>query len=275
MIEQIMNDDAFRQILNYLDLSWSGYRKVRKGVKRRLQRHMQVLGIRKVDDYRELLSTNRHVRHRCEHLMMVTVTRFFRDQRFWQLLPHIWLPYLVQRFGQLRLWSAGCAGGEEVYSLVLIWLEAIRKQLIMPKALAVLGTDADYRNLRRAQAACYQDGSLKAVPAAIRERYFRRCAFSDCYTFAPGIPLPIQFQRHEFSFPLPEPWPADGFQLLLVRNSILTYYRKPLCDHLLAGLLHYLEPGGLLVVGARETVSIATHHVHPCPQLPFVYIKGA
>jgi len=72
-----MDDGQFRILLEYLQYSWTGYRKVRKGVKKRMQRHMQQLGCRNVMDYLKILDLEPGTRHECELLMTVSISRFF------------------------------------------------------------------------------------------------------------------------------------------------------------------------------------------------------
>ena len=108
----LMDDDQFRKLLEYLDYSWSGYRKVRKGVKKRICRHMQQLGCRNTPDYLHVLDQQENRRQECELLMTVSISRFFRDRRLWQMLEHQWLPAMIAKNpSKMKVWSAGCAAG--------------------------------------------------------------------------------------------------------------------------------------------------------------------
>ena len=107
-----MDDRHFRQLLDALGLSWSGFRKVRKGVKKRVARHMQQLGCRDMDAYVARLETDTIVRLECERLLSVSISRFFRDRRLWETLQGHILPELATAFSTgIRMWSAGCACG--------------------------------------------------------------------------------------------------------------------------------------------------------------------
>ena len=81
-----MSDQQFRQLLNKLGLSWDGYRKVRRGVKKRICRHMQQLGCRTMKEYFFALDQSKDARQDCERLMTVSISRFFRDPTFWESL---------------------------------------------------------------------------------------------------------------------------------------------------------------------------------------------
>ena len=81
-----MDDAQFRKLLEFLRYSRAGYRRVRKGVKKRIHRHMQQLGCRDITAYLNLLENQTDYRYECELLMTVSISRFFRDRRLWQML---------------------------------------------------------------------------------------------------------------------------------------------------------------------------------------------
>ena len=83
-----MDDAQFRKLLEFLRYSRAGYRRVRKGVKKRIQRHMQRLGCRDITAYLSLLENQADCRYECELLMTVSISRFFRDRRLWQMLEN-------------------------------------------------------------------------------------------------------------------------------------------------------------------------------------------
>lgn len=93
-----MDDAAFRQLLDYLNLSWEGYRKVRKGVKKRIRRHMRTLGCGTLPAYFRILDREPALRQDCDRLMTVSISRFFRDRELWRALRERLLPNLARRF---------------------------------------------------------------------------------------------------------------------------------------------------------------------------------
>jgi len=109
-----MDDKLFRQLLEYLGLSWQGYRNVRKAVQKRVCRHIQGLGCRNMREYLEQLQRSEEVRRQCELMMTVPISRFFRDQRLWEVLGSQILPELIEIYkDRIGVWSAGCACGSE------------------------------------------------------------------------------------------------------------------------------------------------------------------
>lgn len=111
-----MEDPEFRMLLGHLGLSWPGFRKVRKGVKKRVRRHMVKLNCSDVEEYLLELDRSIEVRRQCERLMTVSISRFFRDKGMWAVLGEEILRGLMNtHLEKISIWSAGCASGEEVY----------------------------------------------------------------------------------------------------------------------------------------------------------------
>ena len=81
-----MDDRQFRRLLHHLGLSWTGYRKVRKGVKRRISRQMQGLNCPDMAGYLHVPKRDTEAGDECRRLMTVSISRFFRDRRLWDLL---------------------------------------------------------------------------------------------------------------------------------------------------------------------------------------------
>jgi chemotaxis methyl-accepting protein methylase len=167
-----MDDDQFRILLEYLNYSWAGYRQVRKGVKKKIERHMQQLACRSVTDYLKILSHDPDQHHECELLMSVSISRFFRDRRLWEMIQSRWLPNLIAKVAtELKIWSAGCACGEEVYSFKIIWDRLGQRFEHLP-ALALLATDRHPHYIERARSGIYNRSSLKGGPGSLARRLF-------------------------------------------------------------------------------------------------------
>ena len=117
-----MDDEGFRQLLNRFGYSWKGYRRVRKGVKRRLSRHMQQLGCRSLEEYLRCLESDGGLQRQFTNVMSVSVSRFFRDRALWKIMEEHIVPGIVrENEDRVRVLSIGCACGEEVYSFKIIW----------------------------------------------------------------------------------------------------------------------------------------------------------
>lgn len=118
----MLSDDEFKMILDYFNRPWQGYRKVRKGVKKRIRRHMQDLNCSTARDYISIIAADKDQERITESCLLVTISRFFRDSRMWEYIEKTILPEFIENVrDQIQVWSAGCACGEEAYSLSILW----------------------------------------------------------------------------------------------------------------------------------------------------------
>ena len=217
---------AFLQwALPRLGRRWAGYRKVRRQVCRRVNRRAAELGLDSLAAYRGHLERHPDEWRVLDGLTNVTISRFQRDHGVFEFLQAELL-----RPG-LRIWSAGCANGEEPYTLALLC-----------DCLEILATDVDPRLLRRAEAGRYPPSALRELPAALREH-----AFTDG-VLDPRVRRRVTFMRHDIRG---EP-PGGPFDLVLCRNLAFTYFDDPAQRATLTRIASVTAPGGALVVGSHE-----------------------
>lgn len=229
---------------------WEGYRRVRRQVCRRIAARIKSLALADATAYRQRLETEAAEWTALRACLPVTVSCFLRNRGVFQALADSVLPALADTVRQrgertLHAWSAGCASGEEPYSLSLLW--ALELQARHPGLdLSVLATDVDAEVLARAQAACYPASSLREVPAAWQDKAFTR--EDERYCLIPSLRAGVRFQQQDLCSELP-----DGpFQLILCRNLAFTYFDPALQRKTAAALVQRLAPGGCLIVGAHE-----------------------
>ena len=243
-----MDDAPFRQILLALGLSWKGYRKVRQGTKRRLERFMQKQQIRSLDSFLSALANHPDLRKEAQRTATVSISRFFRDRGLWDVLENQIFPrLLVQSLRQIKVWSAGCARGEEAYSMRILWEEFSGRHRPMP-ALDLWATDLDEELLARAQAGLFSPSSLREVREEWRRRYFEPAA-PFLLAIVPSLKEGIQWKIHDF---ITEEPPQKDFSLIFLRNNLLTYYQEEIKKSALGRILGGLRPGGFLIVGSHE-----------------------
>lgn len=229
---------------------WAGYRKVRRQVCRRIAARMRRLHLADMAAYRAYLDAQPAEWMALRACLPVTVSRFFRDQGVFRALAQRVLPELARLAlsrGEptLRIWSAGCACGEEPYSLVLLWtfgLEGAYPDL----SLSILATDIDDSVLARAQRACYRASSLREVPPGIVAKAFVPAGADYC--LRPELRALVRFQRQD----LTEAAPDGAFHLILCRNLAFTYFDAALQHKVALTLLSRLVPGGCLLLGIHE-----------------------
>jgi chemotaxis methyl-accepting protein methylase len=264
-----MDDGQFRILLEYLQYSWTGYRKVRKGVKRKIQRHMQQLGCRSVADYLKLLDLDPGKRHDCELLMTVSISRFFRDRELWEMFKSRWLPDMIATGApRLKIWSAGCCCGEEAYGFKMIWAHLGQQVEHLP-ALDLLATDRHPHYLARARKGIFNRSSLREVAPDWRQIYFESRKDGRQFLIKDHLKRSIRWKLHHLST---EP-PGRDFNVICMRNNILTYYRKEAQKKALSGIVDSLSPGGLLVIGCHEVLPYRPAALRAVPELSYVFQK--
>ncbi len=264
-----MNDQQFRQLLNRYEFSWAGYRKVRKGVKKRIHRYMKSIECNTMADFLTELDRNDEVRDHCERLMTVSISRFFRDRALWQGLKERILPeFMDVGRKKVRFWSAGCACGEEVYSFKIIWDCMSNTYLHVPD-LEVLATDINSVYLDRARFALYPPSSLKEVTREIQSGYFKQKGGKKLFEMKASLKKGITWNNHHL---LSDP-PGSDFDIIFLRNNVLTYYEEELKKRAFSKVLESLAPCGILVLGSHETVPFETEDLTGVAPYPYVFRK--
>ncbi len=251
--------DSFLQwALPRLHMRWPGFRRVRGQVCKRLRKRLGELGLDDAAGYRLHLETHPGEWDLLDGLCRVVVSRFYRDRPVFLLLEQEILPELLlrlQRQGDktLRVWSAGCASGEEPYTLAILWQQGLAPRFAK-MGLDILATDADPALLQRAAAARYPLSAVKNLPPAWRREAFQAAPKGE-FQLAEGYRQPVRFLQHDVRSPAPE----GSFQLIFCRNLVFTYFDEPWQRKCLANFQAALLPGGLLLLGIHERLP------HPSP----------
>lgn len=265
-----MDDRQFKILLDQLGYAFEGYRRVRKGVKKRIRRHMRDLGCRDVAAYRAHITASPADREDCVCRMAVSISRFMRDRPLWEALRDVHLPELHRHFGpRLHAWCAGCACGEEAYTLAMMHGEMAAP---MAGGLAIHATDLNPAVLARARAGVYPASSLRELPDDLRQRYFRPLRGGRRCRLATDLLPPIRWACHDLAWERP----AQAFHLILVRNSILTYCDTPRRTRIMERVVKNLLPQGLLVIGFGEMLPAGLPDLVPVAHAPpFVFRRPA
>ena len=248
-----MNDDAraasVDALLEYLKVSrgfdFTGFK--RGGLSRRVQKRMQAVGVSSYLDYLDYLEV---VPDEFTHLfdtILINVTGFFRDPPAWQHISAELLPRLLsQRRPEepVRIWSAGCASGEEAYTLAMLLAEALGGEDIRDR-VKVYATDVDEAALNQARGARYSRRAVEGVPSELLERYFERDGES--YLLSRELRRAVIFGRHD----LLQDAPISRVDLLVCRNTLM-YFNADAQAHILARFGLALRDEGWLFLGGAE-----------------------
>ena len=245
---------------------WSGYRKVRRLVGKRLNRRLAELGLTDLCAYRAFLTSSSTEWARLDAMCRIPISRFYRDRGAFdiiirQLLPQLAAMASARGMAGIKCWSAGCASGEEPYTLSIGWRLCV-VQNWPTLQLAVIATDADKTMIERAKAACYSRSSLKDLPQEWVERAFIRHGPLFCLAakFREGVQLELQDIRHSM--------PECRFDLILCRNLVFTYFDEALQCRIAEQLRERLRPGGFLVVGSHEALAADLGGLDPITEKP-------
>jgi chemotaxis protein methyltransferase CheR len=245
---------AFLQwALPQMRMRWVGFRKVRGQVRKRLSRRLRELALATLEDYREYLEAHPGEWAVLDGCCRITISSFYRDRAVFDTLRDPLLPELGRRArargrAVLRAWSAGCASGEEPYTLSLAWeLDAQRQAAGID--LEIVASELDPAVLARARAACYAERALEPLPPEWVEAGFERLGEEEMCV-RPRFRRRVQIVEQDIR----EEMPAGMFDLLLCRNLVFTYFEASLQADLLERLLRRMAPAGVLVIGAHETL---------------------
>ena len=235
--------------LPQLELRWPGFRKVRRQVCKRLTRRMRDLGLDNFAAYRARLESDPAEWRVLDECCHITISRFFRDRAVFEALRRRVLPDIAahaKREGRnVQIWSAGCASGEEPYTIKILW-DVDVADAYPTVSLSIIATDVDDAMLARARKGCFKPTSLHELPSSLVERAFERLGPLYCVRskHREGI--------HFLDQDLRSTMPAYLFDLILCRYVAFTYFAAPLQRKVLAHMLERLRPNGYFVIGVDE-----------------------
>ncbi|HUQ06806.1 MAG TPA: chemotaxis protein CheB [Kofleriaceae bacterium] len=248
---EILNEDpvmdaVLRLLRDNYGIDFSLYKMTTVG--RRIQRRVELLRLPGLPEYLDQLMVEPEELNHLYQDLLIGVTQFFRDPAAFDAIERDVIPKLVDQLkpdDELRVWTAGCATGEEAYSLAMLFFEAftVRNRAIRVKILA---TDVHQRSLDYASAGIYGEDQLGRVGAQRLERFFTKRASG--YQVSPELRQLIVFARHNVT---KDP-PFTKMHLISCRNMLI--YLQPQAQRAVLSLFHFgLLAGGTLFLGASET----------------------
>lgn len=216
---------------------------------RRTARRMGLKRIGEWDEYLDYLRGHPEELAALYSGVLIDVTRFFRDPETWEYLEREVIPELLATHESdrpIRVWSAGCASGEEAYGLAMVFLEQIEKRR-SGHGLQVFGSDLSHEALEVARRGAYTGQIAEDVSAERLRRFFARTG--EHYQVNQSLRELVTFAAHNL---LSDP-PFAGLDLVACRNVLI--YLQPHAQERLLELFHFaLRPKGVLWLGRSETV---------------------
>ena len=230
---------------------------------------MQQVGCRNTQEYLNRLDSDSELRKRFDSVMSVSVSRFFRDRALWKMMEDHIVPETVEKNREkVRLLSAGCACGEEVYSFKIVW-ERIRARVEYMPELEIVASDISPDYIRRAQEGKYSRTTLREVPREITDDYFLYSRTDGLYRIAPSMKMGIVWKVQDS---VKEPL-LGRFQVVFLRNGILTYYVDALRRAAFRRIMGSLSKDGFLIIGSHEKLPVETGALSPFKGQQYIFRK--
>ncbi len=266
-------DSILKEMCDRHGIDFSLYR--RNTIERRIAKRMASLGASGYRDYLPFLLDNPA---ECDLLLRdltLKVSRFFRNRPLFDLLASHIFPSLLKekeilKERTLRIWCAGCACGEEAYSVAISLMECLQKRAATGRNphVSIFGTDVDEDALRKASEAAYRIEALREIPQEMLKSYFiplesnsdrpdnsKRRAKQQ-FRLVDSIRELVHFSRHDIASDTKKSPPAGvvaNYDVILCRN-LLIYFSRPLQEKALLNLYNSLNLGGYLILGKSESI---------------------
>jgi two-component system CheB/CheR fusion protein len=241
----------FADLLEYLKNSrgfdFSGYKL--SSLMRRVQKRMQMIGAAEYGDYMDYLEVHPDEFFPLFNTVLINVTSFFRDPAAWEVLAREVLPRILgdkEPQQPVRCWSAGCASGEEAYTLAILLAEAMGEQEFRAR-VKIYATDLDDEALTQARQGSYTAEQLEAIPQELISRYFE--TVGERFVFRPDLRRSLIFGRHD----LVQDAAISRLDLLICRNTLM-YFNSDAQAKILARFHFALNRNGFLFLGKAETL---------------------
>ncbi|PWC33996.1 CheR family methyltransferase [Azospirillum sp. TSO35-2] len=243
-------DSDFSNLIHHIQesrgIDFRGYK--RTSLERRIRRRMEEVGCDDFTSYHAFLEAHPQEFINLLNTVLINVTSFFRDKDAWEVLRTDVVPRILERkgsTGHIRIWSVGCASGEEPYSLAMLFAEALGTPEFC-RRVKIYATDLDEEALNTARHATYAARDVDSVPEPLLERYFERTG--NHYVFQRELRKCVIFGRHN----VVSDAPISRIDLLICRNLLI--YLEADTQNVVLPRLHYaLVNDGFLFLGKAET----------------------
>jgi len=243
---------AFQLLRKTTGVDFTHYRQTT--ILRRIQRRMVVHKIEKIDEYVKYLQTNPAEIKALYQDMLINVTSFFRNPKVFDALKAQVFPAIVKNHSpeaSLRIWTPGCASGEETYSLAIALLEFLGDKASQIH-IQFFGTDISESSISKARSGLYPENIQGDVSSERLRRFFTKV--DGGYRISKSIRDMCIFAQHNV---LSDP-PFSQMDLICCRNLLI--YLEPVLQNRVIALFHYAtRPSGFLVLGTSEGVGTATN----------------
>jgi len=241
----------FTKLLEYLratrGFDFGGYKV--STLMRRVHKRMAEVGVESYADYTDFLEVHPDEFQPLFNTVLINVTCFFRDPPAWQYIAEEIIPRILADRAPdrpIRVWSAGCASGEEAYSIAMLLAEALGEEAFRQR-VKIYATDADEEALLEARQGSFEERQAADVPTLLLEKYFERA--NGRFVFRPDLRRALIFGRHD----LVQDAAISRVDLLICRNALM-YFNGETQAKILARFHFALNRDGYLFLGKAETL---------------------
>lgn len=260
----------FEALLNYIKhnrgFDFTGYK--RPSLIRRVKKRMLSLKVESFSDYIDYLEVHPEEFVELFNTILINVTSFFRDTGAWDYITSDIIPQIVARKElnePIRIWSAGCASGQEAYTLAMVLAEVLGVEQFRSR-VKIYATDVDEEALTQARQAIYDANEVACIPSELLEKYF---GFSDSrYTFHNDLRRSVIFGRHD----LVQDAPISRIDLLVCRNALM-YFNAETQSKILSRFHFALNDGGFLFLGKAEMLFAYANRFTPLDLKRRIFVK--
>jgi len=219
--------------------------------RRRVNVRVRATNSESYEEYLRVLKKNSAEHEYLIKALTINVSEFFRNPETFKVIEREVIPFLVKSRSDslvksIRIWSAGCATGEEVYSLAILLHRVLGKDLGMYR-VSIIGTDIDDLSLEKAKKGVYRENVIKNVDIGIKENYFVKQG--EMYQISDQLRNMIRFKKHDM---ISESC-VDRFDLIMCRN-VMIYFKKEIQEQLQLNFYKSLNKGGFFIIGKAETL---------------------
>jgi two-component system CheB/CheR fusion protein len=236
------------ELLTYLRESrgfdFAGYKQA--GLARRLSKRVRLLGLASFNEYVDYLQVHPDEFSNLFNSILINATSFFRDPGVWDYVSKEVVPRLLagKRDAAVRVWSAGCATGQEAYTVAMVLADAMGMEAFA-RRVKIYATDVDDDALNLARQASYSAKEVASIPPTQLQTYFEHSGAR--YTFHKDLRRCVIFGRHNLFYDAP----ISKIDLLLCRNTLM-YFNSDAQARILSSLHFALNNTGVLFLGKAE-----------------------
>ena len=240
----------------------------RASLKRRIKKRLDANQVPSYAEYGKFLGEHPEEYAKLFDTLLINVTEFFRDPEAWEVIEKIVLPDIISKKApgaSIRIWSAGCASGEEPFTIGILLAESLG-DAIDDYEIRIYATDIDESALAEARKGMYKSEKLVVIRPERLQKFFT--VEHDGYKISRSIRQMVSFGRQDLTTDAP----ISQLDLLVCRN-VLMYFNGSLQDRVVHRFGFAVNPGGYIFLGKSEGILMGSKQFKPIDSTWKIYKK--